>query len=93
MRASSAVGEAIEEGAAGPLLVAAPLPIGVSSNRDRLAAFLMRLRRMSEEERVRASRFSFTLWELNAWAAHYPDEVPMVNGEFEWIALTLADAE
>lgn len=48
---------------------------------------------MSEEERVRASRFSFISWQRNVWAAHYPDEVPLVNGEIEWMALKLVDLE
>ena len=30
---------------------------------------------------------------LSLWSAHYPDEVPRVNGEFGWIALTLADID
>lgn len=31
--------------------------------------------------------------ELWAWAARYPEEVPTVNGEFEWIGLRLADLD
>ncbi len=65
-------------------LVAAP---------ERLSTFLARLRRMSSGERIWASRYEFSLWELNVWTAHYPDEVPRMNGEFEWIAGTLADNE
>ena len=52
-------------------------------------AFLSELDRMSAEERIRASRYSMTLHERNVYAARYPDEVPLVNGELEWIALTL----
>lgn len=29
--------------------------------------------------------------DLSVWAARFPDEVPTVNGELEWIGLTLAD--
>lgn len=29
--------------------------------------------------------------EREIWAAQYPEEVPTVNGEVEWIGLTLAD--
>jgi len=29
--------------------------------------------------------------ELTAWAARYPEEIPLVNGELPWIAATLAD--
>jgi hypothetical protein len=31
--------------------------------------------------------------ELFAWAALYPEEVPLVNGELPWIALGLADLD
>jgi hypothetical protein len=31
--------------------------------------------------------------QLSIWAARYPDEVPVINGEFAWIALTLADLD
>jgi hypothetical protein len=48
---------------------------------------------MSEGERIRASRFEFTSWERSVWAAHYPDEIPLVNGEIEWLALRLVDLE
>jgi hypothetical protein len=61
-----------------------PLPL---SDRQRLEAFLARLARMTPEQRIRASRYSFNSWERHVWAGHYPDEVPLVNGEVEWIAL------
>jgi hypothetical protein len=49
---------------------------------------------MSAEERLRAARYGgFTGWERALWAARFPDEVPLVNGEYEWIALTLADLD
>lgn len=35
----------------------------------------------------------FTPSERNLWACHYPEEVPIVNGEFEWIALSMADLD
>jgi len=31
--------------------------------------------------------------DLSIWAARYPDEPPLVNGEFAWIACTLADLD
>lgn len=31
--------------------------------------------------------------ELFAWAARYPEEVPLVNGELPWIGLRLADLD
>ncbi len=35
----------------------------------------------------------FSLHELNTWASHYPEEVPLVNGELPWIVATLADLD
>lgn len=49
--------------------------------------FADELRKMTAEERVRASRYSMNRWERWVYAARYPDEVPLVNGELEWIAL------
>ncbi len=60
---------------------------------ERRKAFLARLARMSEQERVRAARFEFDRWERTVWAGRYPDEVPFVNGEIEWIALGSADLD
>ena len=48
---------------------------------------------MTPEERIRASRYSFKAWERQVWAGRYADEVPLVNGEVEWIALRLADLD
>ncbi|MFP5387944.1 MAG: hypothetical protein ACLGG5_01415 [Thermoleophilia bacterium] len=31
--------------------------------------------------------------ELFAWAARYPEEVPLVNGELPWIVVRLADLD
>jgi hypothetical protein len=66
------------------------LPVG---DRERLDAFLARLARMSPEQRIRDSRYKFKAWERQVWAGHYPDEVPLINGEVEWIALKLADLD
>ncbi len=53
-----------------------------------------RLAAMSVEERHGAyERGELNLAELTVWAALYPDEVPMVNDELPWIALTLADLD
>ncbi|HXV04664.1 MAG TPA: hypothetical protein VFP23_02025 [Solirubrobacterales bacterium] len=49
--------------------------------------FVDELRKMTAEERVRASRYSMNRWERWVYAARYPTEVPLVNGELEWIAL------
>lgn len=51
--------------------------------------FLAELRTMTPEERIRASRYSFNRWERWVYAARYPDEVPLLNGELEWIAKNL----
>lgn len=62
---------------------------GVRKVEQRLNAFLAELRQMTPEERIRASRYSFDGWERSVYAARYPDEVPLVNGELEWIVATL----
>jgi hypothetical protein len=64
------------------------------NSRAHFEAFLARLARMSVEERIRAARNGgFTAWERSVWAARFPRQVPLVNGEFEWIALGLADLD
>lgn len=68
-------------------------PVLPDGDRERLRAFLARLSRMTEEERIWASRFGFTRWERSVWTANYPEEVPLVNGELEHIALGLVDLE
>ena len=69
-------------------------PFRVEGANRHLDAFLLRLALMSEEERVRAARFGgFTRSERAIWAARFPEEVPLVNGEFEWIARGLADLD
>jgi hypothetical protein len=54
-----------------------------------LERFLTELRRMTPEERIRASRYTMTRREYWIYAARFPDEVPTVNGELELIAATL----
>ena len=57
-------------------------------------SFLVRLDRMSPSQRLRAYRSgAFSRAERARWACRYPDEVPMVNGEVEWIALSSADLD
>lgn len=54
------------------------------TNRERAAA----LGRMSRDERLAAYRRGE--WGLDAcclWASRYPREVPLLNGEFEFIAI------
>lgn len=60
----------------------------------RVDSFASVLRRMTSAERISASRHGgFTRWERCVWAARYPEEVPLVNGEFEWIACNMADLD
>lgn len=44
---------------------------------------------MSRERQTGAARYSFNRWERWVYAARYPNEVPLMNGELEWIALSL----
>jgi hypothetical protein len=49
---------------------------------------------MSPKQRVDAAhRGDFNRTQRAIWASAYPDEVPLVNGELEWIALGLADLD
>jgi hypothetical protein len=42
---------------------------------------------MSVEQRVQAMREGgLSLEQCAAWAARYPEQVPMLNGEFEYLA-------
>jgi hypothetical protein len=51
-------------------------------------ARLRRLWQMPAEQRVAAMRRGeLTLEQLAAWSARHPEQVPMLNGEFEWIAI------
>lgn len=69
-----------------------PVQNGLGS--DRHEAFLDRLASMSPAARLLAARRgAFTRSERALWARTYPDEVPLVNGEVEWIALGLADLD
>lgn len=61
--------------------------VDLAEVRARRQAFLARLVRMSPEERRRAALHGgFDAWQRSVWAARFPEEVPMVNDEFEWIA-------
>ena len=51
------------------------------------AARLEALRRMTPTERVAAMRRGdLTIEQCCAWAACHPQQVPLINGEFEFIA-------
>jgi len=48
---------------------------------------LRRLWRMTPTQRVAAMRRGeLTLEQCSAWAARHPEQVPLLNGEFEYIA-------
>jgi hypothetical protein len=52
------------------------------------------LAQMTPAERISASRHGgFTRRERSIWAALFPEEVPLINGEFEWLAADLADLD
>lgn len=65
--------------------------IFVSSNPSPRAARLDRLDATRRLASYRAGKFERA--DLVTWVARYPDEVPTVNGEVEWIGLTLADLD
>jgi hypothetical protein len=55
---------------------------------------IARLEAMTAPERVHAARTGqLTLGELLRWAARHPREVPLVNGEFFFIAQFMPEAE
>lgn len=56
--------------------------------------FVTRLGRMTPQQRLAVYRAGgFTRHERAVWACRYPDEVPTVNGEFEWLVLRSADLD
>jgi hypothetical protein len=53
-----------------------------------------RLDALGVEGRLRAyERGELTRTDLSIWAARFPDEPPLVNGELAWIALKLVDLD
>jgi hypothetical protein len=56
----------------------------------RLPRSVDRLERMSPERRLHAYRCGIMIRaERTAWAAHFPEEVPLVNDEYEWLVADL----
>ncbi len=52
------------------------------------------LGRMTPAQRLAAyRRGELTFQQCCSWAARWPAEVPTVNGEYEWIALAMADLD
>jgi hypothetical protein len=65
-----------------------------SSEAERTRSFLAALARMDRPERLAVYRSGgLSRVECALWAGNYPDEVPLVNDEYEWIALALADLD
>ena len=63
--------------------------LNVQQAERKVESFVAELRKMTPEERISASRYTMNRWEYWVYAARFPDEVPIVNGELERIALTL----
>jgi hypothetical protein len=56
-------------------------------------ARLRRVWQMSQNQRIAAMRRGeLTVEQLAAWSARHPEQVPMLNGEFEWIAIRTPEA-
>lgn len=67
--------------------------VKTASSTQSIPEIVSRLRAMTPAQRLAASRTTFTPHERAVWAARYPEEVPLVNGEYEWIALLSADRD
>lgn len=56
-------------------------------------ARLRSLWQMTPAQRLTAMRRGeLTLAQCSAWAARYPEQVPLVNGEFEYLAMFTPEA-
>lgn len=56
-------------------------------------ARLRRLWQMSAQQRIAAMRRGeLTREQLAAWSARNPEQVPLLNGEWEWIAAKMPEA-
>jgi hypothetical protein len=53
---------------------------------------LRSLWQMTVEQRIAAMRRGeLTREQLAAWSARHPDQIPMLHGEFEWIAIRMPE--
>lgn len=52
-------------------------------------SFVAELRKMAPDERISASEYTMSRWEYWIYAARFPNEVPIVNGELKRIVRTL----
>jgi hypothetical protein len=74
-----------------PMPTEAPIqaPADSAAPTRREPSFQEILDRMTPVERLRAYRSgAFTVHECGVWASRFPEEAPIVNDEYEWIALT-----
>jgi hypothetical protein len=68
-------------------------PRSVVAEHERLDEQLRRLWAMSPSERVAAMRRGeLNMRQCCAWAGRHPDQVPLLNGEFEFIAAYTPEA-
>jgi hypothetical protein len=68
-------------------------PRSVVAEQGRLDEQLRRLWAMSPSERVAAMRRGeLSMRQCCAWSARHPDQVPLLNGEFEFIAAYTPEA-
>ena len=76
------------------LLVKPTIPRRAPRRPARVDSFVIRLERMGYERRLAAyRRGEFSRRQRTIWAARFPEEVPIVNGEFEWIGAAMADLD
>lgn len=76
----------------GKSLIAQPLVIHISEGEEQ--SFFERLCEMGYARRLAMyRRGDFSRSQRSIWAARFPEEVPLLNGEFEWIALAMADLD
>jgi hypothetical protein len=65
----------------------------IATERRARQARLRSLWQLTESERVAAMRRGeLTLEQCAAWAARYPEQVPLLNGEFEYLAAFTPEA-
>ncbi|HEX4306480.1 MAG TPA: hypothetical protein VHZ54_10610 [Solirubrobacterales bacterium] len=96
MRSESPASTGLDVGiATAARTAAAPaLRRGSRSPREVAAEVATVLAGMSYVERVRAYRSgALTAHELAVAAGWFPEEMPLLNGEFEWIAISSVDLE
>lgn len=68
-----------------------PWPSTATTEEFTTREFLDYLASIGSERRVAGYRWAFSSRERVIYISYYPDEVPLVNGEYEHLALTCAD--